>query len=134
MPPRTSRATSTRSDEAGTGLIGSVVGVTVFLVLLLFGAQLALDLYATSAVTGVAFDAAREVATSGSTEAAEASARSVLGRFETGGGHLDFDWHLSDPDLVAVTVRAERPSLLPNLRLPFQRIERTVRVRRERMR
>ncbi|MBW8826115.1 MAG: hypothetical protein JF603_07180 [Acidobacteria bacterium] len=102
--------------------------------MLLFGAQLALNLYATSAVTGVAFDAAREVATAGTTEHAEAQARSVLARFESDGGHLDFSWDLSDPDVVAITVRAERPSLLPRVSFPFQHVERTVRVRRERLR
>ena len=38
-------------DEAGTGMVASVVGVTAFLVLLMFAVQLALNLYATSTVT-----------------------------------------------------------------------------------
>ena len=132
MRVQTSNRTSTRSGEDGTGLLGSVVGVTVFLVLLLFAVQVGLNLYATSTVTAVAFDAAREVAGSASgvdaTAAAEARARGVLDRFPD--EQLAFEWEL-DADTVAVTVRATRSRLLPNVRLPFETIERTVRVRRE---
>jgi hypothetical protein len=134
----TSRRTSTTSGaEAGTGLLGSIVGVTVFLVLMLFAVQLVLNLYATSAVTGVAFDAARVVAGEAGGEAAvgeaEANARSVLARFESHGGQLDFAWDLSSPDAVRLTIRASRPSLLPLVPFPFDRVERTVTVRRERV-
>jgi hypothetical protein len=137
MPARTSRATSTRSGEAGTGLIGSIVGVTAFLVLLLFACQLAFNLYATSAVTAVAYDAAAEVANAGEAAGptraatAEAHARQILSRFERGGGSLTFAWRLGDPAAVAVTVTAERPGLLAHVRIPFSKIVRTVRVRRE---
>lgn len=120
-------------STAGTGLVGSVVGVTMFLVLLLFGVQVAMNLYATSAVTAVAFDAARDVAGATPIAEAEAEARGVLGRFESAGGRLDFDWGGS-ADVVVLTVRAQRPSLLPRVRFPFETIERTVRVRRERLR
>ena len=125
-----------RADERGTGLVGSVVGATVFLVLLLFAVQLALNLYATSAVTSIAFDAAREVAGSGggptATARAEAHARAVLDRFESDGGRLGFTWDTSRADVLALTVSAERPSLLQHVRFPFQRVERTVTVRWER--
>ena len=130
--------TSTRSDEAGVGLLSSIVGVTVFIVLLLFAVQLALNLYATSAVTAVAFDAARQVAGSDGGPAAAASAedhaRHVLGRFETGGGTLRFRWDTSRDDVVVLEVVAERPSLLANVGFPFQRVDRTVTVRWERAR
>jgi hypothetical protein len=110
----------------------------MFLVLLLFAVQLSLNLYATTAVTSIAFDAAREVAGSAggssSTDHAEARARSVLDRFESDGGHLEFRWDTSRDDVVALTVVAERPSLLPRVRFPFQRVERTVTVRWERPR
>lgn len=123
-------------DERAAGQVGTLVGVTVFLVLLLFAVQLALNLYATSAVTSVAYDAAREVAGSdGGPEAvgaAEARARSVLDRFEEGGGALSFEWDTTRDDVVAVRVVAERPSLLPNVGIPFQRVARTVTVRWER--
>src|SRR5687767_4705830 len=48
--------------ERGTGLIGTVVGVLVFLSFLIFATQLVLSLYATSVVTAVAYDAAKTVA------------------------------------------------------------------------
>jgi hypothetical protein len=141
MPAPTSNGTSTTSaaeGERGSGVLGSIVGVTVFLVLLLFGSQLALNLYATSAVTGVAFDAARAVAGSDGGPAsivdAESQARSVLGRFADNGGRLSFDWNVSRSDSVVLTVHAERPSLLRFVRTPFARIDRTVHVRWERPR
>jgi hypothetical protein len=134
---RSSAASTTSGADAGAGLLGSVVGVAVFLVLLLFAVQVTLNLYVASAVTGAAFDAARVVAGSaggdGSIAAAEADARELLGRFEDGGGRLDFAWVVSD-EAVAVTVRARRPSLLPGLPFPFDEVERTVRVRREAVR
>jgi hypothetical protein len=135
----TTSAADERSSEgeAGTGLLGSIVGVTVFLVLVLFAVQLVLNLYATSAVTAVAFDAARVVAGEDGGEAAideaEARARAVLGRFEADGGQLAFAWDLSSPDVVRLTVRASRPSLLPAVPFPFDHVERTVTVRRERL-
>ena len=134
----TSEAERRLGVESGTGLLGSIVGITVFLVLLLFAVQLALNLTATSAVTGVAYDAARIVAgRAGGDDAAgtaEAHARSVLGRFEQHGGQLSFAWDLSSPDTVRLTVRAVRPSLLAGVPFPFERVERTVTVRRERPR
>src|SRR5688500_16773114 len=133
MPARTSRTTSTRSAEgpdAGVGLLSSVVGVTVFLVLLLFAVQLVLNLYATSAVTAVAFAAARQVAGadggSDAIAAAEAKGRDTLARFEEGGGELAFAWDTSGDDTVVVQVTARRPSLLPRVRFPFDEITRTV--------
>lgn len=141
MPARTSRATSTRSadrlrDEAGTGLLGSIVGVTVFLVLLLFAVHLALNLYATSAVTSVAYDAARQVAGSdGGPEARERAERhafGVLDRMEP--GDLEFEWDVDRDDVLALTVRAHRPSPFLHVPLPFQEVERTVTVRWERPR
>jgi hypothetical protein len=110
----------------------------MFLVLLLFAVQLALNLYATSVVTSVAYDAARQVAGSeggpAATSAAEARARSLLGRFTADGGTLRFDWNTARDDVLEVEVVAERPSLLANVRFPFQRVDRTVRVRWERPR
>jgi hypothetical protein len=108
--------------------------VTAFLVLLLFAVHVALNLYAASAVTAVAFDAASVVAGSdggdAATERAEEHARAVLDRFEENGGSLDFEWS-GDRGEIRLTVRAERPSPFATFRLPFQRIERTVVVRRE---
>lgn len=142
MPARRSSPTSTRSaerleDETGAGLLGSIVGVTVFLVLLLFAVQLAMNLYATSAVTSVAFDAARKVAGADAVTPAiaEADARQVLDDFEAHGGTLRFHWDNSRADVVVLRLEAKRPTpLLPNVSFPFQTVDRTVTVRREALR
>jgi hypothetical protein len=138
MPAATSSPTSTRSAESGTGLVGAVVGVTVFLTLLLFAVQLALNLYATSTVTAVAFDAVREVAATPGTAAdrarAEDRARHVLDQYEERGGRLAFEWDVRRDDVVVLHVVTERPALLAGIRFPFQRVERTVTARWERFR
>jgi Flp pilus assembly protein TadG len=143
MPARRPTARSRRSAadgrERGTGLIGTWFGFVVFLALLLFAVQVLYDLYSTSVVTGVAFDAARKVAgASGgptSEAAAEATAREVLGRY---GRQVRFTWDLTDPDVVQLRVQADNPAfVLPSLRagpFPFQHVDRTIRVRVERFR
>jgi hypothetical protein len=112
----------------------------VFLALLLFAVQVLYNLYATSVVTSVAFDAARKVAAAAAAEAgegavgsAEAEARQALGRY---GERVTFEWAV-DGDAVALRVRADNPSfLLPAQAGPvaFGDIDRTVRVRVERFR
>lgn len=129
-------------DERGAGVIGTVAGVAVFLVLMLFGVQVLYGLYATSVVNAVTYDAAKEVAGSDGGSAAEAdaeaNARSRLGRFGEG---VDFEWHDTGGDatrdVVILTVRAERPSMFPRELLGdsvLGDIVRTVRVRFERVR
>jgi hypothetical protein len=117
-------------------MVSSVVGVTAFLALLLFAVQLALNLYATSTVTAVAFDAARIVAGSDggplAEEEAEAHVRSLLAEPVS----LHWDYRDTDtnpgPDLVALTVEVEHPTrLLSVMPIPFQHVVRTVRVRME---
>ena len=121
-------------------MIGTLAGVTAFLVLLLFAAQVLLNLYAVSTVTAAAFDAARIVAGGdGGAVAqpeAERQARRLLGRV---GDDARFTWSYVDTDgapgadHVALRVQVESPSrLLPYLHLPFQQVDRTVTVRVER--
>ena len=111
--------------------------MTVFLLFLLLAVQVIFHLYATSAVTAAAFDGARLLAapdTAIGEAEAEAHIRSVLGRYGTERLDVSFTPH---PDHVVVTVQAESPSVLPaTLRRPLRmdRIERTVRVRIERVR
>jgi Flp pilus assembly protein TadG len=131
-PASRSRRTSTRSAEAGTGAVGTLVGVTVFLSLLLVAVQTSLNLYAASTVTAAAFDGARIVAGADAgadapaLAAAEEHVRSLLGDQVVG-----FAWTVDD-EVVALTVTAVRPTrLLRDLPLPFDTVERTVRVRRE---
>jgi hypothetical protein len=105
--------------------------------LLLLAVQVVYDLYATSAVTASAYDAARVVAGSdggpGATEAAEEGARRALGRY---GSRLSFTW-ATDGDVVQLRVVARNPSFLPAaLRRPLgvDVVDRTVRLRTERFR
>jgi len=130
------------SAERGSGLIGTIAGVLVFLAFLLFAVQLLMNLYATSAATSAAFDGARMVAGHRVDHAdpaamarartdAEARMRDELGRF---GDRATFDWSGSDGESVAVRIRAAAPHfLLPGLGAPlgFDQIDRTVRVRLE---
>jgi hypothetical protein len=111
----------------------------VFLVLLLLAIQVVYDLYATSAVTAAAYDAARVVAGADATEGsgaaadAEAGARRALGTYSS---RASFTWTVS-ADLVELRVVARNPGFLPvALRRPLgvDQVDRTVRVRVERVR
>lgn len=118
-------------NDEGAGVISTFVGTAIFLVFLLFAAQLLLGLYAESVVGAVAYDAAKAVAGSdglSSRVAVEASARRSLGAF---GDAASFTWSV-DEDAVRLTVRVPRRGLLPG----WERgpVERTVRVRAERVR
>ncbi|HUQ40241.1 MAG TPA: hypothetical protein VM030_08810 [Acidimicrobiales bacterium] len=122
-----------RPGESGSGLIATVSGVTVLLVLILFACQLLFALYARSAITAVAFDAARVVAGSradGSHEGAERDARAALGRYAT---RVRFTWSVS-AETVSLRVQARNPGFLPlGLRhaMGIDDVDRTMRVRRE---
>lgn len=114
------------------------IGFSVFLVMLLFAVQVLFNLYATSVVTAVSYDAARRVAGGdGGAEFiadAEAQARSELGRY---GDRVSFDWSATDADEVVLHVHARNPHvLLPVLAGPaaLDQVDRTIRVRVERFR
>ena len=131
------RRIAARRGERGGGPLSAWFGLVVFLGLLLFAVQVLYNLYATSVVTSVAFDAARRVAAAegGATAVgpAEAEARQALGRY---GERVTFEW-VVDGDVVALRVRATNPSfLLPAQAGPvvFGAVDRTVRVRVERFR
>jgi hypothetical protein len=130
-----------RPDEQGAGVVSAIGGVTVFFALLLVAVQLLFNLYATTVVTAVAFDAARVVAGAdvgtGGDEGravAETSARRLLGRYAR---RVTFDWQQSDDNTVVLRVRADNPSFVVRAwagSLGFDHIDRTVRVRVERVR
>ena len=139
MRPRTRGSRSARSaGEQGAGLVSTVAGVTVFLAFLLLAVQLLFNLYATSAVGAAAYDAARIVAESpergpSSQRRAEAHARDVLGRYSD---RVAFTWTVDD-ETVALRVVGRNPRfLLPSLAaaVGFDEVDRTVRVRVERLR
>ena len=136
MQPTTGRAAG---GDRGTGLVAAIAGLLAFLGFLLFAVQLLLNLYAASALTAAAGDAARLVAARGNARdaaaigRAEAYARELLGRF---GEDVTFTWTIDD-DAVRLRVRAEPPRvLLPGLDGPlgFDEIDRTVEARVEEIR
>ena len=130
----TALRSASRRDDRGTGLIGTVFGVMVFLVLLLFAVQVLFNLYATSVVTAAAFDAAHQVADAGGDPAAQAPAldhaHRVLGRYYE---KVRFDWAGSHDAQVNLHVHAEnRNFAFAGLRLDaLQVVDRTVKVRVE---
>jgi len=131
-PPR-----AAAGDERGSGPLSAWFGFVVFLSLLFVAVQILFNLYTTSVVTSVSYDAARRVAAARGDPAvvssAEAGARDALGHYAP---QVSFEWSI-DADVVALRVRAHNPSvLLPATSGPlaFADIDRTVRVRVERFR
>jgi hypothetical protein len=124
------------SEEGGAGLVSTLAGVTMFLTLVLFGVHLLLNLYGTSTVTAVAFDAARIAAGSDGDERAAARYAEELLSGYVERDALALDFSRSDEDVVRLRVVAEHPTadLLPLVDLPFDVTDRTVVVRRERVR
>jgi hypothetical protein len=116
-------------------VVGTLVGFLIFMVLLLLGVQTLVHLYATSALTAAANEAAQQVATGGGAAsevpAAEAAARAGLGSF--GAERTQFDWIEVDDDQVVLRVTAMSPGFLP-LSGSLQHISRTVTMRTERFR
>jgi hypothetical protein len=123
------------ADERGTGVVGTLAGVSMFLGLLLFAVHLVLTLYGASTVTAVGFDAARLAAgADGDEGVATAHAEQLLAGYVERGA-LELRWS-SDADHVRLRLVAEHPStnLLPLVTLPFDVTDRTFVVRRERLR
>jgi hypothetical protein len=116
-----------------------LAGVLVVLLLVLLAVQVLFALYARSAVSAAAFDAARVVAgsdaggSSTSQSQAELDARRELGAY---GQRATFDWAV-DADEVRLSVRVRNPSVLPAVfaaPLGLDTVDRSVVVRRERVR
>ena len=131
---------TTSNSEQGAGVVGTLLGVGVFLALMLFAVQVLFGLYVTSVVTAVAYDAAKSVAGAdrGNTPAARGdavrNAEHQLGHYAD---DVTFDWRRSDDDVVRLEVRAKRPVLLPRSLLGgvgLGDIEREVQVRVEKPR
>ena len=134
--PRSPRSAADR-DERGSGVLSAWFGLVVFFALLLFAVQVLYNLYATSVVTSVSYDAARRVAAArgdpGAVTDGEAKARDVLGAYAD---RVTFTWTV-DGEQVVLRVRAHNPSfLLPAVAGPvvFGDVDRTVRIRVERFR
>jgi hypothetical protein len=124
--------------EAGIGLVTTVTGALVLMLLLLLAVQVCFDLYARSAVEAAAFDAVRVVtgsdasATPAALAAAEQDARRVLGGY---GRLARFSWQVG-ATTVGLTVSVHDPSVLPAAIVrPFglDTVTRTVVLRREQL-
>ena len=106
-------------NERGTGLLGTLSGFFVFLLLLFAAVQILFNLYATSMVTSAAYDAARVVAGYDSAAdrcaavpAGEAIFRDSLGDYADQ-GLAQLTWTCNDADVVRVVVVADHPTILP---------------------
>jgi hypothetical protein len=117
-------------------MVASLSGVTAFVVFLLLAVQVCLDLFATSAVTAAAYDAARVVAGADAGQSphamtvAEADARRSLGHY---GARIRFHWVI-DERSVRLRVIAVHPRVLPTAfsrPLGIDVVDRTLRVRTE---
>ncbi len=117
-----------RHADRGSGLLSMTFGMMMFLVLLTMAVNITYNLYTTSVVTGLAIDAARDVAERpGSTPAeAEADFRALVG------DNVDFDIAVL-ADTVEATVRWETNSILPSFTdaRAFGVLDRTFAVRIE---
>jgi Flp pilus assembly protein TadG len=121
--------------DRGTAIVGTLVGFTIFILLLLVAVQTLVHLYASSTVSAATFDAAWAVATEPNDEAAEipiaeTQARRRMGRL---GSSATFRWLEADGQQVAVEVEVRSPGFLPFSSSLLQ-VQRTVVVRTERFR
>jgi hypothetical protein len=126
-------------DRRGASLVTLTGSLLVFLLLLLFAVQLAVDLYTRSQVTAAGFDAARRVARyehdgnrHDATVGAELRLRSSLGSL---GDDVQVEWDLSDPDVVRLRLALDAPSLAPDVvrdATGLASVDRTITVRAER--
>jgi hypothetical protein len=133
-----------RRGDRGTGLIGSLAGVTVAILFLTFAAQVLLGLYATSTVRATLHDAASRAANQRSGQpnlgAIAAQAESSLGAM---GDRTTITLTLVDddgdgtPDIVVGHAVAVPPRVVPRSiggMIGFEQIDVAVRVRIERVR
>lgn len=122
-----------RRNEAGTGVVGTFLGAIVFLAFLALAAHTLVGLYATSVLTAITWDEARQAAQSGDQDAAK---RSLLARLD-GFEDVTVEFGADIEKRATLTVRAERPSLLPTGLMGtagVSHIERTAVVRSEKLR
>ena len=107
------------SDDRGSGLLGTLAGFFVFVLLMFAATQVLFDLYATSMVTSAAHDAARVVA--GFDNEPDRCAATALGDqvfAEALGSYASetdtqLSWTCADPTAIRVRVVVDHPTLLP---------------------
>ncbi len=110
---------TTRHPERGSGLIGMMFGLTVFLLLLIFAVQVLFNLYANTALTSAAHEATRQVAGFDSADDrcaavddAETAFWERLGNYADS-GTATLTWTCNRDDVVRLTVEARHPTILP---------------------
>lgn len=96
------------ANERGAGLLSMSFGLLFFIILLIFSIQVTYNLYTTSVVTGLAIDAARDVAAQDGISPAQAEANFR----EFVGTDVAFDIVITG-DTVEATVNWETASLIP---------------------
>ena len=131
---------SSRRSQAGAGVLGTLLGAGVFLVLLLFAVQVLVGLYTQSVLNAAVYDAAKAVAGADAGDSptsranAQANARSQLGGY---GQKVSFDWTGTNSTVVRLQARGPRPLFLPVAltgAVGLGDIVRTVTVRKEAVR
>ncbi|MDW3179949.1 MAG: hypothetical protein R8J94_21345 [Acidimicrobiia bacterium] len=127
MTTPSGRRTS-RHNEAGAGILSASLGLLVFFALLVFAVQVMYNLYATSVITSLALDAARDVAERDGLSPAEAEAEFR----DHVSGNVDFDI-LVTGETVQASVQWETRSLFPSFgdARAFGVLDRTFEVRLE---
>lgn len=129
------------AGERGAGVIGTLLGAGVFVLLMLFAVQVLVGLYTRSVVTAATYDAAKVVAgadagagrDAAAMAAAERNAQAQLGEY---GRRVTFSWGGTD-EVVELTARGPQPSFLPRALtgpVGLGDIVRRVQVRRETVR
>jgi len=102
------RRRARRGTERGAGLLSMTVGVFMFIAFLTFATQVFFNLYTTSVVTGLAIDAARDVAERNGISPAEAEAEFA----ERVDGEVQFDIRVVG-DTVQADLQWQTKSLFP---------------------
>jgi len=105
----TADSTNTATDR-GSGIVGMSFGLLFFFIFLVFAVQVTYNLYATSVMTSLALDAARDVAERDGLTIAEATAEFR----EHVGPEAQFSL-VDNGDTVVATIEWETKSLLPAL-------------------
>lgn len=114
--------------ERGSGILSMSLGLLVFFALLVFAIQVMYNLYATSVITSLALDAARDVAERDGVTPGEAEAEFR----EHVGGDVEFDIVVL-ADTVQASVTWETRALFPSINdsRAFGVLDRTFEVRIE---
>jgi len=126
-------------------MIGTTSGMVVLLCFILLCVHVTLRLHATTVVTSAAADGARVVASArvdqhdpmALTQARGAAETQIRGQLGQVGETASFEWTGSTPDEVVLRVRVDVPDVLPpdlSMALPFDTVDRTIRLRTEQAR